>query len=88
MKNRKRKLLFPFLIVCMLLMGMNVCAEEMEFPEEEGRGVIELIPDAEYAGPVEAEAQPGRSFFTTDTVTDASYSELDPPQKWTIRISR
>lgn len=90
MKNRKRKLLFPFLIVCMLLMGMNVCAEEMEFPEEKSLGAagFELTPDAEYAVPVEEKAQSGKSFFTTDIVTGASNSELDPPQKWTVQISR
>lgn len=90
MKNKKRRLLFPFLLVCLLLMGMNVSAEELRFSQQDIQHEgIDLTPDLRYAVPIEnTEAQSGKRITGTTTVTYASNSELNPPQKWEFNISR
>lgn len=99
MRHKKKKFMFPFLLVCLIIIGMSVSAEEPERSSylESGQTAndksmftfhsgVGFSSDDENLVEV-AGAGTQKRLFTSNTITDAVSSELNPPQKWTLALN-
>lgn len=106
MNHRKKRLLFPFLLVCLFIMSMSVSAGESERFSAYAAKVcglsdaqtIQAVPynqPAEAALTVEDSASSSvrsssssvlQGTTSASAVTEATNSELNSPQKWSLKL--